>query len=120
MDETWLFPQEAVDAGYADRVGTRADALPESDPGAERMARRHDMATWAYRHTSRADAGAPRQTRAAAAPLPSFETEGDDRATAIRAEVERRTGGDQRSSAPEPMGRSIALIEATLASAERE
>lgn len=118
LDETWAFPDEAVKLGLADRISTRADMLAEGDPKAERMRRSHDLSLWPYRYQGRAAAPAPQQTRAGAAH--SAIVEGQERAAAVRAEIEHRAERAERSTPPEPKGRSIALIRAALAVAERE
>ncbi len=147
--ETWMFPTEAVDAGLADRVGTRADALPQGDEQAERMATRHDLRNWAYRYEGRHVAPKPaiRERPTAFVPIrrrssitgalakafgmddPAHDAldavngaEGEERAAAIAAEVAKRTAPppDDHATPEQPRGRSIALIQAAQTVRERE
>lgn len=105
LDETWAFADEALELGLSDRTGSRADMLPDADPAEERMAKRHDLSKWAYRHQGRAAAPAPRQvTRGAAKPAGH-----EDVRDYLNSEAPA-----ERSSAPVATGRSIASIEAAL------
>lgn len=128
-DETWAFPKEAVEMGLADRIGTRADARPDAGGDIEeRMQCSHDLSHWGYRYQGRAAAPDPRRTRAdvdrrRAALEEVNGAEGEERAAAIRAELDARADQAaqiQRSSVAEPKGRSIALIQAALAVRARE
>ncbi len=144
--ETWMFPAEAVEAGLADRVGSRADALPEGGEQAERMAHRHDLRNWAYRYQGRSAAPIPNigKTSGPFVPIrrrtgdlakafglddPAHDAldavngaEGDERAAAIAAEVAKRTSPppDDHATPEQPRGRSIALIQAAQTVRERE
>jgi hypothetical protein len=93
--------------------------LAEGDPQAERMQRSHDLTNWPYRYQGRASAPAPRPTRGDTAPHRAV-TEGRDRAAAVQDEIDQRAADRERSTPVEPKGRSIALIRAALAVAERE
>jgi HK97 family phage prohead protease len=109
LAETWLFSNEAVEIGLADRAGTRADMLPEGDPAEARMARKHDLSQWPYRYQGRAAAPEPRLTRKADTSELNIS---DALRDAHRDLVNAVSAGG--SSAPAPTGRSISLIEAQL------
>lgn len=99
LDETWAFAEEAVALGLADRVGGPNPAKQRPVDMAERMARKHDLSHWGYRYLGRDNAPAPRITR-----------DGGQRPTQTRDQAVP----PERSTPPQPMGRSIALIEARL------
>jgi HK97 family phage prohead protease len=104
LDETWAFADEAVSMGLADRVGGPNPLKQMPQDMAERMARKHDLTRWGYRYLGRDAAPAPRITRAGAGrPV----------------ETREQAPSAERSTPREPLGRSIALIEAQLASEER-
>jgi ATP-dependent protease ClpP protease subunit len=131
--ETWYFGHEAVETGLADVVVERKQAPPAEL--AERMKRGFDLS--AYRYSSRRDAPDPilargqirRAIREGAEPML---TRGEVVVSAgARGRfgddlLERLNGGpsdvvtEQRSSASEPGGRSIASVEAMLAAMEAE
>lgn len=60
--ETWLFAQEAVDIGLADRLVTRRPQQTD-DVTAERMARTFDLSTWGYKYRGRENAPIPGTAR---------------------------------------------------------
>jgi ATP-dependent protease ClpP protease subunit/phage head maturation protease len=105
LDETWAFADEALTLGLSDRTGTRADMLPDADPAEERMAKRHDLSKWAYRHQGRAAAPAPRHVTRNQAAKPT----GDPLDDYLNAPAPI-----ERSSVPVATGRSIADIERAL------
>jgi ATP-dependent protease ClpP protease subunit len=100
LAETWAFADEAVEMGLADRVGGPNPAKQIPQDMQERMARKHDLTKWGYRFLGRDDAPAPRVTRT-----------GAGRAV----ETRDQTVPAERSTPVEPMGRSIAYIEARQA-----
>jgi HK97 family phage prohead protease len=104
LDETWAFAEEAVTLGLADRVGGPNPLKQMPADMTERMSRKHDLTRWGYRYLGRDAAPAPRVTRAGAGrPV----------------ETREQAPSAERSTPREPLGRSIALIEAQLASDER-
>jgi HK97 family phage prohead protease len=115
--ETWMFGQEAVDMGLADDVWVRPEGRgsEERHYGDPRLTKRHD--TRRYRYSGRAAAPAPRRFRAgvgeseAARPtiLEINELVRDGIAPRPKPEPQ-----DTGTSEDQPMGRSIALIEAQL------
>jgi HK97 family phage prohead protease len=116
LDETWAFADEALELGLSDRTGTRADMLPEADPAEERMARKHDLSRFAYRHQGRAAAPDPRKVRKSdkskwSTPLTSVREGGGPEDVRDYLDSD---GPTERSSAPVATGRSIASIEAAL------
>jgi HK97 family phage prohead protease len=100
LAETWAFAGEAVEMGLADRVGGPNPAKQVPQDMQQRMARQHDLTKWGYRFLGRDDAPAPRVTRT-----------GAERPV----ETRDRTVPTERSTPIEPMGRSIAYIEARQA-----
>ena len=99
LDETWAFADESVALGLADRVGGPNPAKKVPADLTERMARSHDLTQWGYRYHGRAAAPAPRITRTGAG---------------RPAETRDLAARTERSTPAEPMGRSIAYIEALL------
>jgi HK97 family phage prohead protease len=124
LEETWMFADEAVQMGLADRV--EEVERRRSSETEERMARKHDLRKFGYRFESRS--AAPRPTRDASAhqiDKARFARGGRiedpqpvDERPAFSAErvMEQIDKGRAESSATQdqPKGRSIALIEAQL------
>jgi HK97 family phage prohead protease len=95
LAETWLFAQEAVDAGLADRVEPSPGAQPEPDL-AEAMTRSHNLGQ--YRYAGRRAAPAPRLRRTA-------RPEGGAVTIArTSSDADRRTAARLRSGDTEPTG----------------
>jgi ATP-dependent protease ClpP protease subunit/phage head maturation protease len=112
LAETWAFADEAIEMGLADTKGGRGDSLAAGDPGEERMARRHDLTNYQYRHAGRDDAPSPRIYRVQEEPA---EYAADAPATfAVGGQAVNRRAEEQRSTVPERKGRSIAYIEAMI------
>jgi HK97 family phage prohead protease len=112
LAETWAFADEAIEMGLADTKGGRGDSLAADDPGEERMARRHDLTNYQYRHAGRDDAPSPRIYRVQEEPA---EHAANASATfAVGGQAVNRRAEEQRSTAPERKGRSIAYIEAMI------
>lgn len=139
LDETWAFDTESVELGLADRVATRAEFLPADDGEmAQRMKRSFDMTRYGWRYANRDAAPAPRIERTLSAS--EARANGREMLTHVRAHADgigeaaadatelvrqavRQALGDEpepeRSTTEQPMGRSIALIEAILATNEK-
>lgn len=99
LAETWAFAAESVELGLADRVGEKNPAKTPPADMAERMARSHDLTRFGYHYLGRAKAPTPvALTRTG------------------RQSVTTRAGS---TAPPQRMGRSIALIEAEIASEMR-
>jgi HK97 family phage prohead protease len=144
LDETWMFADEAVQMGLADRVEQVERRRPPTEVE-ERMARKHDLRKFAYRFESRSAAPRPqRRTAAGRPPLGAAVTPGrewqDDFSDMVKAgerlasndaaeqsrdadgylRLQGTARGDSRvdplpATQDQPKGRSIALIEAQLA-----
>jgi HK97 family phage prohead protease len=129
--ETWAFGTEAVTLGLADKVYERTPPTPADPELAQRMRRSFDLSD-RYRYAGRRAAPDPMQTRdqvrarrsraddaPPAQPVP-LHLRGDWRETLDEItrrepsvpEQAERSSGDRQT---EPMGRSIALVEAELA-----